>query len=61
MRKDVIIWNCSGCDHWRWGNLEDCLMECPECGSDMQPDEPGAVDTYYCMRYHASREDRCHV
>jgi hypothetical protein len=57
MRNDVVIWNCSDCDYWEWGNLEDCLTECPECGGDLQADETGALDTYYCEQHHASRED----
>ncbi len=60
MKRSTVIWSCPACDHWHWGSLYDPPDTCPDCHADLtdvQPDRAGAVDTYYCMRFHERRED----
>lgn len=52
MRRDTTIWVCPKCDNcWQWGSVDE-PAECPECGSEMESDQHGAMETYACNRYH---------
>ncbi len=53
MRRDTTIWACPvpDCDNWQWGDVCDA-PECSQCGSEMEPDQQSAFDTYFCNQYH---------
>ncbi len=60
LKKSTVIWSCRSCDHWQWGTLDNPPETCSGCHAPMEdprPDRIGAIETYYCARFHEAREE----